>query len=184
MGNPSHHLAAEIDTFTADDTPAIRQPAPPVTGRNDEQIPRRPSQVVPHSGSNVPGGWVLRRLKTNQQLPVTRVKTRIGTSAECELKLTGTCSDERQCVIEYDGSTWRLKQESKSQPLFVDGKPQTFAELKHGSKVTLADGSGFVLLNDEQHARRRQLLKRRLLTAAGLVTTAAIAATVWYFVFK
>ncbi len=185
MGNPSHHLAAEIDTFTADDTPAIRQPAPTRADQGSDSVPRLHISRLPvSSGTNVPRGWILQRLKTRQEFPITRVRTRIGTAAECELPLHGTCADERQCVVEYDGSSWQLKQESKTQPLFVDGKPQTFAQLRHGSKVTLADGSGFVLLNHnlqaKLEARRRKLLLASL--AAAAVVLAGVL--VWYAFFR
>ncbi|MEZ6063967.1 MAG: FHA domain-containing serine/threonine-protein kinase [Planctomycetaceae bacterium] len=184
MGNPSHHLAAEIDTFTADDTPAIRQPAPARRERGSDSAPRRPSRMAPHSGSNVPRGWILRRLKTRQQISVTRVKTRIGTATECELPMHGSCSDERQCVIEFTGDEWHLKQESKAQPTFVDGKPQTFAKLKHGSKVTFADGSGFVLLNVDLDARRLSRRRRLLAWLVPSALAAIAAAVVWYTIFR
>lgn len=34
INNPSHHFQAEVDTFAGDDTPAIRQPAPPSPRRD------------------------------------------------------------------------------------------------------------------------------------------------------
>nr|AKB95219.1 serine/threonine protein kinase [uncultured bacterium] len=177
LNNPSHHLQAEIDTFAAEDTPAIRQPAPP-----DRQFETGPAAInsaraeVPNR-SNVPKGWLIRRLQTNQQIRITRVKTRIGTSAECELQMHGTVADPRQCYVEYDGSRWQLHQESRKQPTFVNGKPETFKELKHRSKVTFSDGSGFELI-DQEEGTREQKRRRALLILLGLGALSGIAAAI------
>lgn len=179
LQNSGHHLGSGIDTFAGDDTPAVRQPAqdrPTGAPRQFPAAPRRPSS----SRSNVPRGWSVQRLKSKQSIPLTRVKTRIGTANECEIKFPGSVADSRQCFIEYDGSSWQLRQESRSQPTFVNGKPESYTTLKHGSKVTFSDGNGFVLLNADQAAidqkfRRNLLLLLALGLGAGVIAAIALS---------
>lgn len=179
LNNPSHHFQAELDTFAGDDTPAIRQPAPPRSTPAATAAPptRRPSVKTK---TNVPKGWSIRRLKTKQQVRVTRVKTRIGSAGECEVRMPGSCVDERQCYIEYDGRKWTLHQESRTQPTYVNGKAAVHAELRHGSRVTFSDGSGFEFLSEEAAARERRVRRQLFLllglgALAGLITVAIMS---------
>ncbi len=134
----------------------------------------RPTQK---NRTNVPKGWSIRRLKTKQSFPLKRVKTRIGTSDECEVKMRGTVIDKRQCYLEYDGSSWKLHQESHSQPTFVNGKPAAHIEVRHGSKISFSDGSGFEMISvsdmEKSQSFRRNAL---LLLALGALAGAAVAA--------
>ena len=180
MGNPSHHLAAEVDTFTADDTPAIRQPAPPRTPKEPVETPRRPSRPVAEPRGNVPKGWSLVRLTNNQRIALTRVKTRIGKSGECEVPMHGTCVDDRQCYVEFADNQWKLHQESKAQPTFVNGESQFHVTLKHGATITFSDGSGFRLVNADQEARS-VVRRRKLVLFGAFLAVAALAAAGWFF---
>jgi len=178
LNNPSHHFSAEVDTHAGDDTPAIRQPAPP-RPRSVPMADANPPAVRPtqKNRTNVPKGWSLRRFKTKQSFPLKRVKTRIGNSDECEIKMRGTVVDNRQCYLEYDGSCWKLHQESRSQPTFVNGKPAAHTELRHGSKISFSDGSGFEVISvsdmEKSQTFRRNAL---LLLALGALAGAAVAA--------
>ncbi|MCA9084683.1 MAG: protein kinase [Planctomycetaceae bacterium] len=165
LNNSSHHLQAEIDTFASEDTPAIRQPAPPRPRRDSETSPvsSSPARVSVQSRGNVPRGWFIRLLKSKRQIDVSRVKTRIGTAEECEIRLADSVADARQCYIEYAGSRWQLHQESRSQPTFVNGHPEIYIDLRHRSKVTFADGTGFEFLNEEELVKERRLRRNLLL---------------------
>ena len=181
LDNPSRHLQAEIDTFAGDDTPAIRQSAQPVSGPR-AATPQRATQSRPsvQTRTNVPPGWFIRRLKSKQQCTLTSVKTRVGTAPECEVAMVGSVVDERQCFIEFDGSMWQLKHESRSQPTFVNGNAEVFIELRHRSRVTFSDGSGFDLLSEseldaEQMRRRALLLLLALGFGAGIVAVLSAA---------
>ncbi|MDG2130341.1 MAG: FHA domain-containing serine/threonine-protein kinase [Fuerstiella sp.] len=182
LDNPSRHLQAEIDTFAGDDTPAIRQPAPPVSRPQVTAPTQRAAQSRPsvQTRTNVPSGWFIRRLKSKQLREMTSVKTRVGTAHECEITMTGTVVDERQCSIEFDGGRWQLKQESKTQPTFVNGDAEVFVELRHRSRVTFSDGSGFELLSEselaaEQKRRNALLLVLALGFGAGIVAVLSAA---------
>lgn len=181
LQNSGHHLESGIDTFAGDDTPAIRQPAfKSGSGTPRQFTPPPPSErrAAP-SKVNVPRGWSIRHLKSQQKksLPLTRVKTRVGSAVECEIKIQDSVVDSRQCYLEYDGNAWQLRQESRSQPTFVNGKPQTFTALRHGSKVTFSDGSGFQLLNADD-AQRDKAFRRNLMLLLGLGIAAGIVAAI------
>lgn len=178
INNPSHNFQAELDTFAGDDTPAIRQPAPsPVP---TSPTPRPPTRTGIKNRVNVPKGWILRRLKSKQQFRITRVKTRIGVSDECEVKMPGTSVDRRQCYIEFDGANWLLHQESRNEPSYVNGRPAVHTELRHRAKITFSDGSGFEFFNEgdlakDQKFRQNLLLLLGLGVVAGLVAVAAMS---------
>lgn len=178
LQNSGHHLESGIDTFSGDDTPAIRTPAPARSAGAPRQYPAAsPPRRASTSKSNVPRGWSIQRLKSNQSVPLTRVKTRLGSAIECEIKCAGSVIDSRQCYIEYDGTSWQLRQESRSQPTFVDGKPESYTTLKHGSKITFSDGNGFVLLNADQ-AEVDQKYRRNMLLLLGLGLGAGVIAAI------
>lgn len=166
INNSSHHFHAEVDTFAGDDTPAIRQPADsPGQPATRTQPPVSRSAIK--NRINVPKGWFVRRLKSKQTFRITRVKTRVGQSNECEIKMPGTVVDKRQCYIEFDGTGWTLHQESRSTPTFVNGKPIAHADLRHGARVTFSDGSGFEFRSEED-ARKEKSFRRSLLLLLAL----------------
>lgn len=179
VGNSSHQLESELDTFAGDETPPVREAAParPYQSPAPEESTARPRAA----SRSVPKGWYLKRLKARGATSIKRVKTRVGTSSECEFKMHDTICDPRQCTIEYDGSVWQLKQESKDQPTFVNGKAAHVAELRHGSKITFQDGSGFQFLNDSEAAKQTAVRRKWLLFATlGVITGAAMVAwTIW-----
>ncbi|MEZ6130070.1 MAG: FHA domain-containing serine/threonine-protein kinase [Planctomycetaceae bacterium] len=180
--NSGHHLEAEIDTFAADVTPAIRQPPPPKSSVTESRsyLPAPPRPVT-STRINVPRGWFIRRLKTPERFALTRVKTRIGTAPECEIRMPDTVVDERQCYIEYDGTGWQLRQESRSQPTFVDGKAQSYATLRHRSKVTFRDGSGFELISESEQERDRKFRQQMWILLGLGVLAGIVAAAVMMF---
>ena len=154
----SRDIAAEIDTFTADETPAVRQQDRRQSRHSSAA--ERPSEILPTPPtrrSGVPEGWYLESLADGQQIPLTTVRTRIGAAAECQLRPVGTACDERQCTLEFDGTGWKLKQESRSCPTFVDGQLQSYADLRPGTRLTFPDGKGFLLGHrDMQDSRGRR----------------------------
>ena len=182
LNNPSHHLEGEIDTFAGDDTPAIRQRAPSPRRRPPEPDPPARTQNAPPLRPNVPRGWFLQRLKTGQKYPITRVKTRVGRSAECEFRVSGQAVDQRQCSIEFEGGRWNFRQESRSKPSFVDGQAEAYAELKSGSRITFGDGTGFDFLNDAEPDRQDSSQRYGMLaTIVGVVLIVAVVVYLMFF---
>ncbi|MFY9253852.1 MAG: protein kinase [Fuerstiella sp.] len=178
LNNPSHHLRSEVDTFAAEDTPAVRQFAPP----RKKIAPRQPAPAAPRMESggkaNVPPGWVLQNVKSKRQTPINRVKTRIGTAAECEVKLNGSAVDDRQCYVEFDGVGWKFHQESRKHATFVNGKSEAHKDVKHKSKITFADGNGFELicLPELEAASKRKRTMLIVLAVAAVAATATVLA--------
>ena len=113
---------------------------------------------------------------------MTRVKTRVGSASECEVRLQSGDVDERQCYIEYSSPHWQLHQESRKHPTFVNGSPESHKELKHRSKVTFSDGSGFELIDLQE--LNREISRRRkmwiLLAVAGITAIAAVAGMLYF----
>ncbi|MEZ6123808.1 MAG: FHA domain-containing serine/threonine-protein kinase [Planctomycetaceae bacterium] len=183
LQNSGHHLESGIDTFAADDTPAIRQPAPMKTpAESRASAPAVVHRPAPVARLNVPRGWYIQRLKSTQQIPLTRVKSRVGRSPECEIKMPASRIDARQCFIEFNGSEWHLRQESRSQPTFVNGKAETFARLRHGSRITFSDGTGFDVICEEDRNRTQKsrwtlILLLTLGVAAGIVAAVLLLNT-------
>lgn len=176
--NSGHQLEAEVDTFAADVTPAIRQP-PTVDSKISDSRSYVPTAPRPALATriNVPRGWMIRRLKSHETVPLTRVKNRVGTAQECEIRMPDTVVDERQCYIEFDGTGWQLRQESRAQPTFVNGRAQSYASVRHGSKVTFRDGSGFQLICEPELERDRKF-RQQMLILLGLGVLGGIIAAV------
>lgn len=179
LNNPSHHLQSELDTLAGEDTPAIRQPAGSPS-RSSSSISRPlPSRPTVGRSTNVPKGWSIQTMQSKRSMPLTRVKTRIGTSAECEIRLTGSVAEGRQCYIEFDGKDWKLHQESRKTPTFVNGRNETHKTLKHGSVITFSDGTGLRLVSrqeqeSEKKRRKTLLFLLGLGIAAGVIAVAAM----------
>ena len=176
VGNSSHQLEAELDTFSGDETPPVRESAS--TRPYNTPFPAETNPIPRAASPNVPKGWYLKHLKSRQITTIQRVKNRVGTSPECEVQMKDTNCDRRQCTIEYDGHRWQLKQESKDQLTYVNGDVTHFAELKHGNKVTFSDGSGFLFLNNKEAAKQTSTRNKLiLLTTLGIIT--GIGIVVW-----
>lgn len=182
MGNSSHHLQADLDTLAAGDTPAIRQPAPGPS--RSTQMNSRPAATrgVYSNNRNVPQGWSVRPLKPGRAIALVRVKNRVGTASECELPLKDSVADSRQCYIEFDGTNWVMHQESLKVPTLVDGKNETVKVLKHGSKLSFSDGSGFVLNSQAGvlgEKKRKRILWIALACTVAVAVASSIAMAIW-----
>ena len=71
-----------------------------------------------------------------------------------------------------------MRQESLKVPTLVNGKNETVKVLKHGSKISLSDGTGFVL-NSQVESLNVRKRRRILWMALTCVALAGIAATAW-----
>ena len=186
LNNSSQHLQSELDTMAGEDTPAIRQP--------DTRPRRTPSQGVPAAASpprasvsrsvNVPRGWSLQLVKSGRTMTLNRVKTRIGTSDECEVRMHGTVADSRQCTVEYENGRWVMRQESRKVPTFVNGKSESFRELVHGSVISFSDGNSLKLISKDEleKAEARQAKLKAVGVIGGAVVAAAVA--LWWLMLR
>ena len=191
VDNPSHHLQAEGDTFSGDETPAIRQPDDRHSGRTAETrgwTVARPTSV--RQFLPVPHGWYVESIGSRRRTLLRAACCRVGKADDSDVRMRGNACDERQCTLEFDSGRWRLKQESRSHPTFIDGKLIPFSELKLGSelkpgaKLTFLDGSGFILRQAKPRPQNpfAPQIPRRVLIAlkiAGLAVVAGLAYAAW-----
>jgi len=146
VDQPSHHLRAEGDTFTGDETPAVRQPDTRQTGRiSDIDRRRELTSSAVNQSQPIPRGWYVQSIKSRRRTALKTARCRVGKAEDCDVRVRGKACDGHQCTLEFDGEVWRLKQESMAHPTFVNGDLNPYAELKPGAKLTFLDGSGFVL---------------------------------------
>ena len=103
--------------------------------------------------------------------------------------MRGQACDSLQCLLEFDGETWRLKQESLTHPTFVDGDLTPYAPLKSGSKLTFLDGSGFVLRQMKPALQESYLPEiprwvAFVLALAGLTAVGGLVYFAWHFLSR
>ena len=185
VDQPSHHLRSEGDTFTGNETPAIRQ-------ADDRPVERgaaldRPREMR-SSGSGrtqaAPRGWYVQSIEGRQRVVLKNSRCRIGKAASSDIRVHGEACDDFQCTLEFDGDVWRLKQESLAHPTFVNGDLSPYARLKAGSRLTFLDGSGFVLRHAKQAPQETQLPEIpqwvfSLIIVTGIALAGAVAYAVW-----
>jgi serine/threonine protein kinase len=180
LQSSGHHFSAAVsptDGFGRGETPPARTPATGARRRQEERnsgsAPIRP--VSSHVA--VPQGWRLQISGQRGLLPVTRARMSIGSAAEANVRISSAAVDGIQCWIEFDGSVWRFRQESRALPSFVDGSAEAYRELRHGSRITFGDRTGVRLISLERQERTRRL-RRKLLVFALSLTAFSLAA--WY----
>jgi len=188
VDNPSHHLRreadvrAEGDTFSGNETPAIRQQDQPSPARSRQSQQLRFTRVK--SLLPKPQGWYVQSLKSRRRTALRTSRCRVGKTADCEIRVDGKACDEHQCTLKFDGQVWRLKQESLSHPTFVDGHLNPYVDLKPGSKVTFLDGSGFILKQVQDDVKEPFLPETPrwaiTVTIAGAVAIVACAAWILF----
>ena len=142
----SRHLRAEGDTFTDNETPAVRQADNRTSGRASgvTRQPGRPGKSTAQSAA-VPRGWYVQSIGRKRKTPLQNARIKVGTDMDSDIRITGQSCDEDQCTLEFDGQTWSLKQQSLTHPTFVDGQLNPYVKLKPGSRITFQDATGFVL---------------------------------------
>jgi len=186
VDQPSHHLRAEGDTFTDNETPAVRQ--------HDHRHQDRPSdagQPVPaakHSRSqsqSIPRGWYVQSIRSRRKTSLKNARCHVGTASECEIRISGRSCDEQQCLLEFDGTAWNLRQTSLTHPTFVDGELTPYTQLKPGARLTFQDGTGFVLrhVKHEPHESFLSEIPKSYIIAgifAAIVVVAGLAAAAWW----
>ncbi len=151
VDRPSHHLRAEADTFTDNETPAVRQPDHRESGRPADVDWRQENLTsTTNSLHPMPRGWYVQSMKSGRRTSLKSARCRVGTAEGSDVRIRGKACDEHQCTLEFDGESWRLRQASMSHPTFVDGNLDPYAVLKAGAKLTFLDGSGFIL----RHVKR------------------------------
>lgn len=173
----NHHIAEGTDSFSRSETPAIRQPDP--VRIRPESAPVA-SMTAPRQAAfkgAAPVGWRLQLLGSRRKVALLKVRTSIGSSHGADvLLLREDGVDDLQCWLEYDGKNWKLLQESKTQPTYVDGKVEALCVLHHGSAITFGGKAGVKLVSLQQAAKNRKLA---FVMAIGLAAVLAVAGLAW-----
>jgi len=173
----SHQFADGTDSFSHSETPAIRQPEP-------DQIRSEPmrsattavSRPTAFKGS-APAGWRLQILGTKRQFPLMKARTSIGSAHGADvLLLREDGVDSVQCWLEYDGKHWKLHQESKTLPTYVNGKVEALCTLNHGSKITFGAKMGLRVVSLQQTAKNR---RRLIALVIGLLVLLSFGGIAW-----
>ena len=185
VDRPSHHLRSE-DTFTGNETPTIRQPADREPWRfSDSNGRTESSSPVIRRSLSVPAGWYVQPVQGDERTPLRTVRCRVGTADRSEIRIESAACDSHQCTLEFVDRVWYLRQVSMSYPTFVNGELNPYAKLKHGTKVTFEDGSGFALRWSKKGPQRSFLPQARgWVFAASVVVALLLVAGLAYLVWK
>ena len=172
----SHQIAEGTDSFSRSETPAIRQPEPGRIRSEPAPVASKTSTRAAAYKGAAPAGWRLHWLGSERRVSLTKVRTSIGSSHGADiLLLRDDGVDDLQCWLEYDGKHWRLLQESRTQPTYVNGKVEAMCVLGHGSKITFGGKAGVKLVSLLQTARNRKFLIILGITIAVVLSIAGLA---------
>ncbi|MEJ7590114.1 MAG: FHA domain-containing protein [Planctomycetaceae bacterium] len=153
----SHQFAEATDSFSQSETPAIRPPEPDRIRIEPVRSATLPSPRPAAFKGPAPPGWRLQILGTKRQAALVKARTSIGSAHGADLLLLRDNGvDSLQCWLEYDGQNWKLHQESKTLPTYVNGKVEALCNLYHGSKITFGGKAGVRLISIPQAAKNRK----------------------------
>lgn len=182
VDRPSHHLRSEGDTFTGNETPAIRQQDHRQPERATDTSRRPDSRFGSTSRSQpIPRGWYVQSIKSKRRTALKSARCDVGKTAGNDVLVRGKACDDHQCTLEFDGESWRLRQASMTHPTFVNGDLNPYAVLKSGSRLTFLDGSGFVLrhVRDDPQDEEIPRISPWIYAAAVAVGAVLIGGAVW-----
>jgi len=170
----SHHFAEGTDGFGKAETPSIRssqpEPARRESQRSSATAPIRPATFR----GPAPTGWRLEVRGQKHRFPLVKSRTAVGSGPSAEIRIQEDGVDRVHCWIEYDGRNWRLRQESKSRPTYVNGSMEAYCILKHGSKLAFGGRVQLRLVNLNQEQTNRQRIKIAFITLLAIGVLAAI----------
>ncbi|MBL8808967.1 MAG: serine/threonine protein kinase [Planctomycetaceae bacterium] len=169
------HDLGVTDSFAQADTPAIRSNSPEPS-KSDRGSSTAPLRRVVHKGP-APAGWRIEVLgKKKHRQPLVKTKNAVGTGAS-DIRIQEEKADSVQCWIEYDGQNWQFRQESRKFPTYVNGQPEGYCILQHGSVLTFGGKTGIRIVNVAEEQRRKKLMSRLLIA---IITLAVLAGAGWW----
>lgn len=174
----SHHFAEGTDGFGKGETPPLRS-ASSESSRSEHTHTSSTAPIRPttYRGS-APAGWRL-EIKGNQhRIPLVRIRNSVGSGSTAEIRVQESGVDSVQCWIEYDGTHWNLRQESKSRPTYVNGSAEAYCILKHGARLSFGGKAQVRLINLAQEQANR----RRLTAAVTIIVAIVLLVAAGWFV--
>lgn len=178
LRNQEHQFSETTNTFARGETPAVRQIVPdPIRG--DSSAGHRPRSTSSRAANAAaPSGWRIQMTGQKHWLPLTRSRNAVGSKPSAEIVVEGV--DEIQCWIEFDGTSWQLKQQSMSHPTYLNGSVSSFGVLQHGSVLTFGGKAGFRLINIAMEEARQQ----RKVIAITVAVVVAVVSGLLAFIFR
>lgn len=173
----NHQFPDGTNSFSQLETPAIRHPEPhQIRSESVRSATPAFSRPTAFKGS-APAGWRLEILGTRRQFALMKARTSIGSERGADvLLLREDGVDSIQCWLEYDGKHWKLHQESKTLPTYVNGKVEALCSLNHGSRITFRARMGVQLVSLHQAAKNR---KRLISLVIGLIVLLSVGGIAW-----
>lgn len=166
-----HHLSQTTDLFAKGETPPTRSASPEPT-RQGSQRESSTAPIRPASFRGpAPAGWRIEIRGQMRRVPLVKSRISVGAGGSADIRVDEQRVDAVQCWIEYDGTHWQFRQESKSHPTYVNGSAEAYCKLEHGTRLSFGGKTQLRMINLAQEERNR----RRLIV---LVTTLALVATV------
>jgi serine/threonine-protein kinase len=173
----SHHFAEGTGSFAKSETPSVRSNHPDA----DRSQPHRPSSTAPIRPVSfrgpAPTGWRIEIRGNKHRIPLVKSRNSVGSSGSADIRVSDGKLDSIQCWIEYDGTRWQLRQESKSHPTYVNGSTEAYCALKHGSRLSFGGKVQLRLINLTQEQDRR---RRLMITLTVSLLTSVVLGAVWY----
>ena len=174
--NSSHSIAESTDGFGLAETPAVRQTESSPARKEPVRQPSSSSARPATFKGPVPVGWRLQMIGTKRQINLVKSRTSIGSAHGADVMLLREAGvDDLQCWLEYDGQDWKLHQESKTQPTWVNGKVEAYCTLRHGAKLTFGGKECLRLISVPLQIRSRRRLVKILIGLAVLLLIGGLA---------
>ncbi|MCA9009902.1 MAG: protein kinase [Planctomycetaceae bacterium] len=174
----NHPIAEATDSFSRSETPAIRQPEPDRIRSEPVRATTATATRPPAYKGPAPAGWRLQISGAERTVPLVKARTSIGSSHGADvLLLREEGVDSLQCWLEYDGQQWKLHQESKTKPTYVDGNVEARCTLRHGSRITFGGKTSLKLISLTQAAINR---KRVIAFITGLIALLTVTGLGWW----
>ncbi len=176
LRSKEHHFSSTTDTFGQTETPVVHQSsgeplrAEAPTGRASTQGGSRVAR------GPAPSGWRIQVLGQSARQPLTKSRTSVGTDPTADIIIDAPGVDRVHCWLEWDGNVWQLKQQSMTQPTYLNGRVASFGPVPHGSKLTFGGKQGLRLINIAQAEQQRQRIQTAIVAIVVLSLIAAAAA--------
>ncbi len=178
IGKSAPQFSDATDSFGRAETPAIRTPSPdvPRPAARPPASATAPIRPVTNRGP-APAGWRIAVKTRKQRVPLVKGRTSIGSGGNADIRVSETGLDSIQCWLEHDGQHWQLRQESKQKPTYVNGRLESYCQLRHGSRLSFGGKETLTLIHLPQEQLNRKRLIRFLIA---VVVLAVVGAAAWF----
>ncbi|MFN9720670.1 MAG: FHA domain-containing serine/threonine-protein kinase [Planctomycetota bacterium] len=178
IGKSSPQFSDATDSFGRAETPATRTLSgdSSKSGSLPTASSTAPIRPVTNRGP-APAGWRIAVKTKKQRIPLVKGRTSIGSGGGADIRVSEPGLDSIQCWLEHDGLLWHLRQESKQKPTFINGRLESYGELRHGSRLSFGGRETLTLV----YLPREQLHRTRLIRLlVSMIILAIFGAGTWF----